>query len=337
MKKGYIYRNYFLIFLIIFFIPPVLFAETITFNLEPHFFMDNTEYVDPYVKSEMLMGTSLKSFFTFRQTKNLTLNLGVYGIFFYGEEEFLSDVKPLASYIYNLEDVFSFTIGYLNNENRHNMLEALQKEQLEYTRQIDYGFQTLLMSKYSRLDLWLNWNLLNTPEHKEYLDLGTNLYVYVSNFIFNAQIYWSHHGGTLYDVGIMQNNYSMALGLENYYALKNRVFNKIGYKAYFLGDLYEPGFEPSSRGYGIFGELYFYVLSFKLYLDYWYGNNFITEEGNPLYRHDELVIWGVRNESKISNITDLIVELRFHYINDTNVFSYQYRFEFQTSLGYKVK
>ena len=129
----------------------------------------------------------------------------------------------------------------------------------------------------------------------------------------------------------------MALGLENYYKLKNRIFNKIGYKIYFLGDIDEPGAVPDSKGYGVLGEFYFFLLNFKLYLDYWNGHNFITEEGNPLYQHDKWIIWGIKNELNISKITDFIVGLRFHYIRDTGVYSYQYRFEFQTALGYVIK
>ena len=92
----------------------------------------------------------------------------------------MSDVKPLASYTYNLEDIFFFTMGYLDNNNRHDMLEAIQRKQLEYTRQIEYGFQIGLKNTYSTFGLWLNWNLLNTPEHKEYINLGSNLSIFAN-------------------------------------------------------------------------------------------------------------------------------------------------------------
>jgi hypothetical protein len=314
-----------------------LLAQKISLNLEPHFFFDNTEYVDSYAESETLFGTSLKSFFTFYQSERLTFNLGIYGIYFYGEEDFLSDVKPLASYTYNLEDAFFFTMGYLDNNNRHDMLEALQRKQLEYTRQIEYGFQIGLKNTYSTFDFWLNWNLLNTPEHSEYLNLGSNLFIYVRNFIFNIQVYWSHHGGKLYKVGPITHNYSLASGLENYYEFKYPIFNTIGYKLYFLGDYDETEANADKNGYGLYGELYLYLFTFKLYLDYWTGHNFISEEGSPLYRHKEWIMWGMRNETSISDKTDFSIELRLNHINDTNVFSYEYRFELRTYLGYKIK
>jgi len=311
-------------------------AEKISFNLEPHFFTDNTEIVSPHLKTETIMGSSLKSYFTFHQSDKLTLNLGLYGILYYGEEEFLSDFKPLASYTYNLEDSFYFTMGYLNNQNRHYMLDALQKETLEYTRQIDYGFQVQLKNRYAYLDLWMNWNLLNTPEHMEYLDGGINIYVYLFNFILNLQRYWNHHGGQLYQVGPTTSNYSLALGLENYYNLKARVLNKIGYKLYYLA-YDEEGTLFKCDGYGGLGELYFYIRNFKLYFDYWYGNDFLTEEGNPLYQHKQWIFCGVRNESKISKISDFIFEFRLHYFLDTGISCAQGRLELKTSFGYIIK
>jgi len=282
------------------------------------------------------MGSSLKSFFTFQQADNLTLNLGLYGILFFGDEDFLSDAKPLASYTFNLEDSFYFTMGYLDNENRHNMLDALQREQLEYTRQIDYGFQVQMKNKYAYLDLWINWNLLNTPEHREYLDGGINLYVYIYNLIFNLQRYWSHHGGTLYPSGPVKNNYSLALGLENYYNLKYRVFNKIGYKIYYLA-YDQQGTLPKRQGYGTLGELYSYVLNFKLYCDFWYGNNFFTEEGNPLYQHSGMIFCGVRNETRISEIADFIFEFRVHFLLDTGISGAEGRLELKSTFDYLIK
>jgi len=282
------------------------------------------------------MGSSLKSYFTFYQSDKLTLNLGLYGILFYGDEDFLSDAKPLASYTFNLEDAFYFTMGYLYNENRHNMLDALQKETLEYTRQIDYGFQIRMKNKYAYLDLWMNWNLLNTPEHMEYLDGGINLYVYIYNFVLNLQRYWSHHGGQLYQVGPTTNNYSLALGLENYYNLKNRVFNKIGYKIYYLA-YDEEGTLTELQGYGGLGELYFYIRNFKLYFDYWYGHNFITEEGDPLYQHKQWIFCGIRNESNISKRADFIFGFRMHYFIDTGISCAQARLELKSAFDYLIK
>jgi hypothetical protein len=311
-------------------------AQSITFNLSPHFFADNTEMVSPYIKTETIMGSSLKTYFSFRQSERLTLNLGVYGIFYYGEEDFISDVKPLASYLYSLNDVFTFRMGSLDNENRHNMLDALLKETLGYTRQIDYGFQLGARNRYADLDLWINWNLLNTPEHMEYLDGGINLFVYLSNFILNLQRYWTHHGGQLYQVGDTTNNYSLALGIEHFFELESRALQKIGGRLSYLA-YDEVGTLTSYIGNGVLAELYMFVHSFKLYFDYWMGNDFLTEEGNPLYRHDAWIFCGVRSETKISRIVDFVFEIRTHFFLDTGKSGVQGRLEMKSTFGYTVK
>jgi len=311
-------------------------AQTTSFNLAPHFFADNTEMVSPYRKTETIMGSSLKSYFSFRQSERLTLNLGVYGIFYYGEENFLSEVKPLASYLYSLNDVFTFRMGSLDAENRHDMLDALLSETLEYTRQVDYGFQVGARNRYADLDLWVNWNLLNTPEHMEYLNGGVNLFVYLSNNIFNIQRYWTHHGGQLYQVGDTTNNYSLALGLEHFYDLESKAISKISGRVYYLA-YDEVGTLTSNIGNGVLAELYLLIHSFKLYFDYWMGNNFLTEEGNPLYQHDAWIFCGVRSETRISRIVDFVFEIRTHFFLDTGKSGVQGRLEMKSTFGYTLK
>ncbi|KPJ86971.1 MAG: hypothetical protein AMS17_10130 [Spirochaetes bacterium DG_61] len=333
IKKRITHIFFFLLALLVFYYPCR--AEKIIFNLAPHFFIDNTEIVSPHRKSETIFGNSLKSYFTFYQSDRLTLMLGLWGILYYGEEEFLSDVKPLASYTYNLHNSFLFTMGVLDNENRHNMFDALLSEQLEYTRQIDYGFQVQLKNEYASLDLWMNWNLLNTPEHREYLNGGINLYVYLSNYVFNLQRYWSHHGGQLYHVGPMLDNYSLAVGVEKYFPFKKGALHRIGQKVYYLA-YDEVGTITSQKGYGWLGELYISFLTFRVYLDYWNGNDFYTEEGNPLYQHDGWIFCGFRNESKISRIASFVFEFRMHYLIDTGISSTQVRGEIKSTFGYPL-
>jgi hypothetical protein len=284
------------------------------------------------------MGGSLKSYISFLQNKYFTLNLGFWAILFYGDEDIVSDVKPLGSYTFHVDDIFSFTMGYIDNISRHYMLDALQSEQLEYTRQVEYGFQILFKNTYIYHDAWVNWNLLNTPEHREYFDAGGNLDIYLYNFILNAQGYWSHHGGELFRDGPVQNSLSVALGLENFYLFKNKIFHRFGLKLYYLTDKEDfLGAEGAdSTGYGVLSELYLQVLTFTCYLDYWKGDNFITEEGNPLYRNNQWIFWGVRNETNIFEISDFIFEFRMHHFRDNDEFSYQYRFGLKTALDFGV-
>jgi hypothetical protein len=282
------------------------------------------------------MGSSLKTYITFRQSEKLTLKLGVYGLLYYGEEAFFSDVKPLASYSFHLDELFIFTMGWIDNEQRHYMLDALQWERLEYTRQVDYGFQAKLRNPHSALDIWTNWNLLNTPEHREYLDGGVNLHVYFWTFDLNLQRYWSHHGGTLYMVGPMTNNYSLAIGVDNRYVLGGRVVKNIGYKFYYLsyGDIYTL---TSWKGNGALGEAYVQLCKNRIYIDYWAGYDFITEEGNPLYRHNEYLFTGLRTETRISNKADFVFEFRVYMFLDIQDFGGQGRFEIRRRFGYPLQ
>jgi len=138
------------------------------------------------------------------------------------------------------------------------MLDALLRETLEYKRQIDCGFQLGARNRYADLDLWINWNLLNTPEYMEYLDGGINLFVYLLNFILNLQRYWTHHGGQLYQVGDTKNNYSLALEIEHFYKLESGALQKIGgrlsylaFHLYSTGTVMERGIDINPVDFGI--------------------------------------------------------------------------------------
>jgi hypothetical protein len=121
--------------------------------------------------------------------------------------------------------------------------------------------------------------------------------------------------------------------VENYFTLKKRAQHRAGYKLYYLA-YDDVGTLTSQQGYGGLGELYFSFRTFRIYLDLWYGKDFYTEEGNPLYQHEGWLFCGFRNESKISRIASFIFEFRMHYFIDTGISCTQVRGEIKSTFGY---
>jgi len=236
---------------------------------------------------------------------------------------------------------FNFIFGSLDNALRHGMPDAILSEDLEYTRESELGFQLKLDYNHLHSDTWINWNRLDTPAHREYFDFGNNLRIPVWLFVFSLQFYASHHGGQLYHTGPMRENFILGAGIENTYPLPGPCFNKAGWSLHAFGDRDVPDRpDPSltTTGYGFLGELWFNIFLFRIYADCWLGNNFITEEGNPLYRTEKgWFFCGFRNEKSIAGSSQFISEVRFHRYSLSRFWEYQYRIEFKSLFNFIIK
>jgi hypothetical protein len=303
----------------------------IAFHVKPRFYAYNTEFFDPYRTGETLLGNSVSSWISFGQGDRILFDLGVYVNLLYGDDNIVTLCQPVIRLTWSVRDRFFFIFGNIDNSARHGMLDALQVETLEYTRQNEYGFQIKQKYRHFTQDSWVSWNSLDTPAHREYFDFGNRFTVPFLNFIFDLQAYISHHGGQLFHNGPTRDNFSLAAGLENFYFTGWDIVSGFGWKAWCLGSRDVPDrFVPSltTTGYGILGEVYVAAGPLRAYCDYWKGFGFLTEEGNPFYRvNSDYVFWGLRGEKKIADNVGLSIELRMHSL--VNLLEYEYRFEFK--------
>ena len=325
------------LFLFVFSVIPLM-ASPFSLQLLPHFYADNTEFFDAYRVGETYLGNDLLTMGKYKISDNLDLGLGFYANFYYGDENSISQFLPASVLLYHIGTNFNFIMGALDNKNRHNMLDALQSEELIYHRKMEYGFQLKQNYKYFISDSWINWNLLNTAQHREYFDFGNNFFLLYKIFSLNLQTYISHHGGQLYRTGAVRDNLSMALGLKIDTKWNDFLFNGAGGSVYYLTDKSVldrclPNLTTTGKGY--LAEIYFYFYNFKLYCDYWKGEKFITEEGNALYKTSQpYIFYGFIKEKYIKENTWFDIELRMHDID--NKFEYQYRLGFTSRFIFKL-
>jgi hypothetical protein len=76
---------------------------------------------------------------------------------------------------------------------------------------------------------------------------------------------------------------------------------------------------------------------FMLYFDYCVGNDFLTEEGNTLYKHGVWIFCMVRIETGISRIADFAFKIRMHLFLDRGKSGVQGRLKMKSTFGYTVK
>ncbi len=206
-----ILRYIFLAGFVISFVPRA-FADDVTWKNYFTFYADNTEFFEPYRLRETILGQQGKTWLEAGLGGKDFLTAGVFADYRSVTDPDLT-VKPLISFEYR-EGGTQLIMGSLQTVNRHGFLEPLEVTTLEFTRPVEYGAQWLQKDPDFHADLFLNWQLLNTPGVPETFDYG-----WVAKFwpdsplSLEFQYHGYHEGGKLYYVTVY-NNYVPALGLR---------------------------------------------------------------------------------------------------------------------------
>jgi hypothetical protein len=306
-------------------------AQSIDWRTRATFYGDNTEFFTPFRTGETILGAQVFTFLDIVPSEHTRFQAGVFGDLRYGSEEFLDPVKPILSFRYETPATLG-VLGTLETVNRHGYLEPLEVTTLEFTRPIEYGAQLIQRRRYWEMDLFLDWQGLNTPSSREVFNYGMVLRGLPASFLsLEFQFHGLHHGGQLFDAGVpVTNNTNSAIGAT----LKHRlgVLGQSSFSAYYLSSRghIDPAFPDSlpDRGHGTYlrgsVEPAGYVDVFAIY---WMGRDFHTDEGDPNYnsagvadtlyrsrrRYFEL---GVARRTRIDSRVELEAEFRLHRSDD---------------------
>ena len=335
------------IFCVLFFSSSI-FASEISWCIEPWFYADNTEFFNPkYPPGRTILGNSLKTYIRFVLPGFQTFKAGGIVDLRYGDKNII--LYPLLQYRVSFPLGFSFIFGnlellpfysdYVSSKIRHGLFRSIQSEELDYKRPEEYGFQSLLQTGPLKYDFWINWNLINTREHREWFDFGNNLFLKTRYSRFFVATYISHHGGQLYHTGPVGENIVLSAGTEIFIEVKEPVFQSAGISYCFLADNDIPDRSNknlSSTGYGHVAGVWLEIFNFKFFAEYFKGKNFIAEEGDPFYKTEkDYVSCSLEKNAKIAGITDFYFKLRTHFIEDN--WEYEYKFGFKTKFSVPLK
>jgi hypothetical protein len=306
-------------------------AQSVDWRTRATFYGDNTEFFTPFRTGETILGAQFSTFLDIVPSQHTRIHAGVFGDLRYGSTEFLDPVKPLLSFRYETPATLG-VLGTLETVKRHGYLEPLEVTTLEFTRPIEYGAQLIQRRRYWEMDLFLDWQGLNTPSSREVFNYGMVLRGVPASFLsLEFQFHGLHHGGQLFDAGVpVTNNTNSAIGAT----LKHRlgVLGQSSFSAYYLSSRghIDPAFPDSlpDRGHGTYlrGSVgpAGYVQVFAIY---WMGRDFHTDEGDPNYnsagmadtlyrsrrRYFEL---GVARRTRIDSRVELEAEFRLHRSDD---------------------
>lgn len=302
-------------------------AHSISAVIDADFYGYNTEYANQWRKGTTHFGNAVSAYLSSESYERLKLDAGVFLNYYYGSDNPPTEVWPFLRVKFFMEEKFSFSMGSFDTKDRHGMPDIILMRERDFHHQMRwhsdatndyygmlYGMKLTFSNRIISYKSWLNWDDLLNDERREFLAYGNNL---EAGFDFGLRLYLktyvSHHGGQG-GPGVVRDNWILSAGA----AYEHRLF---GIKAHFFGDRDTPDRSDDSldsTGAGVLAEVYFKPLPIlKLYTKFWRGENFISEEGNPMYRTDKpfFMFGGKLNTAILGNPQSRFwAELRGHVI-----------------------
>jgi hypothetical protein len=148
--------------------------------------------------------------------------------------------------------------------------------------------------------MWIEWQRLNTAEHRERFDGGLNgEYAVSSHVAIPLQVHVVHEGGQLFNTGSVADSAAAAAGVA-LHAPAGRL-EKISLELFGAAAQSVPDRERSEldrTGIGFFGRASAEAHGWRGHLIMWRGRTFIKDEGDPNYlslRRDGRVYGGIRD------------------------------------------
>ncbi len=256
-------------------------------QVDATFFCDNTEYFNSYVTGQTLVGAHTSVYLVYERP-SFDFSLGVYLRRDFGDEQEVSDVLPLFRFRCQMSH-YRLLAGVIDSSNNHGLPDALLVRQYGLTEPIEEGLQLKAQYKNLSADAWINWYLLNTPEHREFFAagiVGEATWPLVST---EVGLRVSHHGGQLYSVGPVSDNYSgmLRLTISDDWAAIDGGFGFVGTLLAARAKQDRSIASNDATGCGADVEVFIAPKGWRIYYGLFVGNNFVVEQGNPLYRTEE--------------------------------------------------
>jgi hypothetical protein len=335
--------------------------DSVTLKTSVLFYGDNTEFSNPFREGETLFGAAIRFFGEVEITDRVSLNLGAVGNHRFGADDAFEFVRPIASLnLRSRSGQSRFIIGSLETTDAwepagpdqggpHGLLPPMQRETLAFERPYDAGLQWLFESPRVRHESWINWQQVNTPQHRERFDVGIDSQLALGpRFWVAFQGHAVHRGGQLFTRGPVADSFAYGPGVL--VRGRTRLLGSIGFEVFALGSHYVPDREAerlNRNGAGVFMRLQGAREGWRGHLIVWRGDDFLKEEGDPNYlavRMDGRRWRGVRDYSEIG-VTRILkpapgvaleISARLHRIEPDH-YEYSYRIVGSANLAWRLR
>ena len=273
--------------------------EQLTIRSDFLFYGDNTEFKNPFREGETIFGAAARVAAEIGLNDRVTISAGVFGNQRFGSDDAFELVRPVLSLTVRGRRS-SFVFGTLPAQTSaidigpdlggpHALLPALQRETLSFDRPYEPGLAWTFEGSKLRHHFWLEWQQLNTSEHRERFDGGIRTSYRLSDLVaIPVQLHVVHEGGQLYNSGVVRDSSAVATGatLTGHTGETGDVY-ALSLDLLAVGSLYVPdrGESDLSRdGIGFFGRAAVEHAGWRGHVIFWRGRNYIKHEGDPNYQ-----------------------------------------------------
>jgi hypothetical protein len=261
------------------------------------FYGDNTEFRNPFREGETIFGAAARAGVDLELSKTVTLRAGAFGNLRFGSEEAFDIVRPVLAL-----DVRSggstFVIGTLpatpllgafgpDRAGPHGLLPSIQRETLAFDRPYEAGLMWRYAARSLQHEMWINWQRLNTPAHRERFDAGASASIRLSASVaLPAQLHIVHEGGQLHASGPVSDSVAFATGAAWTSAIGGTraqlALELLGAASRYVPDRERP--ETSRSGAAFFARAAVAGGGWRGHLIVWRGDDFVKVEGDPNYQ-----------------------------------------------------
>jgi hypothetical protein len=330
--------------------------QGLTVGADAIFYGDNTEFQNPFREGETIFGAAVRLDGGVEISDAVTLSLGVFGNRRFGGDSF-EQVRPIIAMTV-ASGPSRFIFGTLatpvageppgpDRTGPHGLLPPLQRETLAFERPYEAGLQWTVKRLAYEHDTWLQWQRLNTSEHRERLDAGARVQWRMGGpFSLPAQMHIVHEGGQLHASGPVRDSVALATGIalsrrrcdagsgpqEQPIVALNPSIEVLGLWSHDTPDREQP--QRTRNGGAFFARAALEGLAWRAHLIVWRGDDFIKDEGDPNYmsiRRNGTRYRGVRDyaEAGIARTFALapgaLLEASFRFHRVERDYEYSYR------------
>jgi hypothetical protein len=307
---------------------------------------DNTEFRNPFREGETIFGSAARVYADVELNPRVTVSLGVIGNERFGGDRAFEQVRPiLALTVTGARS--SFTFGTFparaadapmgpDRMGPHGLLPPLQRETLTFERAYEPGLRWTFRATLVEHEMWLEWQRLNTPAHRERFDAGVNAALWPHHAVsLPVQVHVVHEGGQLFASGAVADSVAAAAGARFDRMVVAGTLGSL--EAYGLVSRYVPDRarpDLSRDGVAFLGRGAVERGGWRMHLLAWRGRNFIKDEGDANYlsiRRGGSRYHGTRDYAEIGAArrfqlapsASLEVSARYHRIE--RFYEYSYR------------
>jgi hypothetical protein len=259
------------------------------------FYGDNTEFRNPFREGETIFGAVLRVAGVVDLNDRVRLSIGAFGNQRFGSDVSFEQVRPVLSLTVRGKRS-NFVFGTLpaaqvnaplgpDRDGPHGLLPPLQRETLAFERPYEAGLGWTFVGGVLRHEFWLDWQRLNTPDHRERLDGGVNASLRVTeDLALPLQVHIVHEGGQLHAAGPVTDSAAVAAGMNLHHKFPGEYVGSLelfGLISRNVPDRSRP--ELSTDGAAFFGRASGERSGWRAHVLFWRGSNFIKDEGDPNY------------------------------------------------------